>query len=94
MGVFKAGPVGCRKQGRSKVDRSGTFEKSKEIIDSEGVETIDHQIGVFQLLARLGLGAPYLKIKDELAEVAPEDWTSQQIKRFVRPTHRCMLEVY
>jgi ferredoxin--NADP+ reductase len=52
------------------------------------------QIGVFQLLAKLGLGAPYLKVKDDLAEVSPKDWTSQQIKRFVRPTHRCMLEVY
>ena len=52
------------------------------------------QIGVFQLLAKLGLGTPYLKVKDELADVLPDDWTSQQIKRFVRPTHRCMLEVY
>ena len=52
------------------------------------------QIGVFQLLARLGLGGPFLKVKDELAEVPCEEWTAQQIKRHVRPTHRCMLEVY
>lgn len=52
------------------------------------------QFGVFQLLARLGLGEPYLKIKDELAGVEPAEWDLKQIKRYVRPTHRCMLEVY
>jgi ferredoxin--NADP+ reductase len=52
------------------------------------------QIGVFQLLARLGLGDGYLKIKDELAGVDPSEWDAAGIKRHVRPTHRCMLEVY
>ena len=52
------------------------------------------QFGVFQLLARLGLGEPYLKIKDELAGVEPAEWDLKQLKRYVRPTHRCMLEVY
>jgi ferredoxin--NADP+ reductase len=52
------------------------------------------QTGVFQTMARLGVGGPYLKVKDELAGVDPADWTNEQIKRHVRPTHRCMLEVY
>jgi ferredoxin--NADP+ reductase len=52
------------------------------------------QTGVFQTMARLGVGEQYLKVKDELADVPPADWTSEQIKRYVRPTHRCMLEVY
>lgn len=52
------------------------------------------QIGVFQLLAKLGLGEPYLKVKDELSGTDPADWEAAQIKRHVRPTNRCMLEVY
>lgn len=52
------------------------------------------QTGVFQKMAELGVGGPYLKIKDELADVSPGDWTGEQIRRHVRPTHRCMLEVY
>ncbi|MEE2973222.1 MAG: hypothetical protein VX672_08850 [Planctomycetota bacterium] len=52
------------------------------------------QTGVFQTMARLGVGGPYLKVKDELAEVDPADWNGADIKRYVRPTHRCMLEVY
>ena len=52
------------------------------------------QLGVFQFLARAGLGAPYLKVKEELQDVAPSDWDTKSMKRNVRPTHRCMLEVY
>ena len=52
------------------------------------------QTGVFQAMAGLGVGGPYLKVKDELAGTAPQDWKSADIKRYVRPTHRCMLEVY
>ena len=52
------------------------------------------QLGVFQLLARLGLGEGYLKVKEALADTDPSDWDTPSIKRHVRPTHRCMLEVY
>ncbi|MCH2145199.1 MAG: hypothetical protein MK082_08645 [Phycisphaerales bacterium] len=52
------------------------------------------QLGVFQLLARLGLGDGYLKVKEALADTDPSEWDSASIKRHVRPTHRCMLEVY
>ncbi|MDA0295184.1 MAG: hypothetical protein O3A19_03740 [Planctomycetota bacterium] len=52
------------------------------------------QTGVFQAMAKLGIGGPYLKVHEELAGVAPEDWELADIKRRVRPTHRCMLEVY
>ena len=52
------------------------------------------QTGVFQAMAKLGVGGPYLKVHEELAGVAPEDWAVADIKRRVRPTHRCMLEVY
>ncbi|MCP3859959.1 MAG: hypothetical protein GY704_09925 [Phycisphaeraceae bacterium] len=52
------------------------------------------QTGVFQTMAKLGVGGAYLKVHEELADVAPADWKSADIKRRVRPTHRCMLEVY
>ena len=52
------------------------------------------QVGVFQALAKHGLGTGYLNVQDELAGIAPAEWTEEQIKRRVRPTHRCMLEVY
>lgn len=52
------------------------------------------QVGVFQALAVAGLGGGYLSVHEELAHVPPEEWTTEQIKRRVRPTHRCMLEVY
>jgi ferredoxin--NADP+ reductase len=51
------------------------------------------QVGVFQLLARERIEG-YTRIADELAGKPPAEWTSEEIKRRVRPTHRCMLEVY
>jgi ferredoxin--NADP+ reductase len=52
------------------------------------------QIGLFQMLARHGLGDGYLTVHEELAGVHPNEWTVEAIKRRVRNTHRCMLEVY
>ncbi len=52
------------------------------------------QVGIFQALAKAELGQGYLTVHEELAGSAPAAWTVEQIKRRVRPTHRCMLEVY
>lgn len=52
------------------------------------------QTGVFQMLAARGLGEGYLKIKGVCQEMPPEEWEAADIRRWVRPTHRCMLEVY
>jgi ferredoxin--NADP+ reductase len=52
------------------------------------------QVGIFTMLATQGLGEPYMVVKGVLAGVDPSDWTAQQIKRSVRPSHRCFLEVY
>jgi len=52
------------------------------------------QVGLFSMLARHGLGEGYLKVKPELADVDPQAWDSEAIKRYVRPTRRCMLEEY
>ena len=51
------------------------------------------QVGVFELLARRGIGG-FTKIGEEIASKPVAEWTSDDIKRRVRPTHRCMLEVY
>lgn len=52
------------------------------------------QIGLFRFLAKQGLGGGYLEVQEELAGVDPAEWSDEQIKRRVRPTRRCMLEVY
>lgn len=52
------------------------------------------QVGVFTALAAHGVGDGYLAVKNEIAEIPPRDWEPQQVKRYVRPTARCMVEVY
>ncbi|MSQ89906.1 MAG: hypothetical protein EXS01_00725 [Phycisphaerales bacterium] len=52
------------------------------------------QVGIFRALAIAGLGAGYLTVHEEIASIPPTEWTTEQLKRRVRPTHRCMLEVY
>ena len=38
--------------------------------------------------------AKVTKIGDEIAAKPVAEWTTEEIKRRERPTHRCMLEVY
>ncbi|MBC23864.1 MAG: hypothetical protein CMJ32_08135 [Phycisphaerae bacterium] len=52
------------------------------------------QVGIFQMLGANQLGENYFTVHEELEGIDPKDWTDQQIKRRVRPTRRCMLEVY
>jgi len=52
------------------------------------------QVGVFSTLACQGLAEGYMTVKGELANIDPSEWETEKIKRFVRPTRRCMLEVY
>ena len=52
------------------------------------------QTGLFKVLARHGVGDQYMTIKPELAGVNPKEWQDDKIKRYIRPTRRCMLEVY
>jgi ferredoxin--NADP+ reductase len=53
------------------------------------------QVGLFQVLAKRGFIEPYLNVKDaEMQSMDPAEWEYAGIKRFVRPTKRCMLEVY
>jgi ferredoxin--NADP+ reductase len=52
------------------------------------------QVGLFQMLAKQGLGDGFLTVHEEIAAIPPAEWTNDQVKRRVRSTHRCMLEVY
>ena len=45
-------------------------------------------------LLRPGLADQYLTIADELQGVDPGEWTGKQVKRYVKPTARCLVEVY
>lgn len=55
---------------------------------------IGMQVGVYTALAKHGLSEPYIMVKEELGEVDPAQWDAKQVKRYVRPTARCMVEVY
>ncbi len=52
------------------------------------------QIGLFRLLATHGLGDRWMTVDAPLAGADPATWADADIKRRVRPTRRCMLEVY
>ena len=52
------------------------------------------QSGIFQVLARHGLADGYFTTKSPLADTNPDDWDLQKVRRAVRCTERCMVEVY
>lgn len=52
------------------------------------------QMGMYRLLGRHQLTSGYLTMKDDLNATPVEDWSDTRIKRSIRPTGRCMLEVY
>ena len=52
------------------------------------------QSGLFKAMARHGLGDGYFTVRKTLAGVAPADWQLSQVRRGVRATARCMVEVY
>lgn len=52
------------------------------------------QFGIFKTLACHSLTDGYLNIREDLAERAPEQWRFEDMKGRIKPTARCMLEVY
>lgn len=52
------------------------------------------QVGLYRVLGEAGLCDGYLTVHEDLADVEPASWNPEQIKRRIRPTRRCMVEVY
>lgn len=52
------------------------------------------QSGLFRTLAVHGLGSRYLTVDPLIAATPPAQWTEDEIKRRVRHTRNCMIEVY
>ncbi|MDA0803875.1 MAG: hypothetical protein O2819_09040 [Planctomycetota bacterium] len=52
------------------------------------------QVGLFRVLAGHGLGERWITVDAPLAGTDPATWADADIKRRVRHTRRCMLEVY
>lgn len=52
------------------------------------------QFGIWRRLALLGLLDGYAAAKSRTCDTSPAEWTSLQMRRGLRATARCMLEVY
>lgn len=52
------------------------------------------QCGLFKVLAEHSLAEPYFQPKEQLLQTAPRDWELQALRRGVRLTDRCLIEVY
>ena len=52
------------------------------------------QTGLYQAMASHGVHKGYFTVKDKLADIDPTDWEPSQIRRGVKATGRCMVEVY
>ncbi len=50
--------------------------------------------GFYQVLAKHGLADAYITIADDLKDTDPRQWSGKDVKRHVRPTGRCLVEVY
>ena len=55
---------------------------------------IGMQYGVYRVLAELGVAEGYLDIGAPLRRRPPSAWSGAEMKRHVRPTGRCLLELY
>ncbi|MHC4990273.1 MAG: ferredoxin reductase domain-containing protein [Planctomycetota bacterium] len=52
------------------------------------------QVGLYKGFAAAGVGDAYMALKPEIENVPHAEWTTEQIKRYIKPTARCMVEVY
>ena len=52
------------------------------------------RVGLFRMLAQHDLDCGYITRSEHLEGMSPIDWSDAEIKRSIRPTARCMLEIY
>ena len=57
-----------------------------------GIAGMQH--GVYRVLAELGLDTGYLQVGESLKKLPPAEWTADLMTRHIRPTARCLLELY
>jgi ferredoxin--NADP+ reductase len=55
---------------------------------------IGMQFGIYQIFAERGITDAYMTIKDELKDIPCSEWNREQMRRYIKPTHRMMVEVY
>jgi len=55
---------------------------------------IGMQFGTYQLFAERGIAQAYMTIKDDLKDVPVSEWNIEQMRRYIKPTPRLMVEVY
>jgi ferredoxin--NADP+ reductase len=52
------------------------------------------QFEVFRILAELGLENGYMAVPRPLRDEPPTEWSNEMMSRYIKPTSRCMLELY
>jgi len=52
------------------------------------------RVGLYRTLAAHGLDAGYIRIDPALGARSPDDWGTADMRRGVKPTGRCLIEVY
>ena len=52
------------------------------------------QSGLFKVMAEQGISESYFSVRNKLADIDPVDWDLNQVRRGVKITKRCMVEVY
>lgn len=67
------------------------FEKENTLIYICGIKGMEN--GIYQSLAKNGF-SDYLVLKDDLTHKHPSEWTTEDIKRKVKPSDRTFEEVY
>lgn len=52
------------------------------------------RISLFRMLAEQGLAESYLQVGDALRAKPPREWSTNEIRKTIKPASRCLLEVY
>ncbi len=76
-----------------KIDTFGPLlENPRTLVYMCGLLGMDR--GIYLVLIKHNLAGQYITVGDELNDIDPKDWTTKQIKRHLRTTARCLVEVY
>lgn len=68
------------------------FDSDRTLIYLCGLDGM--RTGLYRTLVNFGLGERYITVDAGLAQRAVDDWSGTDIRRGVKPTDRCLIEVY